>query len=273
MTKIGTIKRRKPWLAAVVSLINTGWGQFYCGNWKRGLMLLGIEFLLGAVLVFCMGMFSLFVLCGAALIGFNVYVAVDAYLCARDTNEYALKPCNRWWVYALLIVCNIGISSVYDFTVSGRFYNTYKIPSGSMLQTLQIGDHLMAEMLAADDVIKRGDVVIVMFPEIEDKNFIKRVIALPGETLAIRDKVVFINGKRLDEPYVYQQSPRNNPRTDDFGPSTTPAGQFFLMGDNRQGSHDSRFVGTIKRADILARAKYLYYPGDGEWSRWGKTIR
>lgn len=273
MANIGTVKIRKPWLAALLSFVNTGWGQFYVGKWKRGLVLLGIETLIGLLYVFGMGNFAFFVMGGMALIAFNIFVAVDAYLSARQAGEYVLRPCNRWWVYGLLVVFNLSFGGFYDATVSRTLFNTYKIPSGSMLQTLQVGDHLMAEIVTDDTIIERGDVLILLYPVEREKHFIKRVVGLPGETVEMRDKEVFINGAKLDEPYVWHSNPRPDPKTDQFGPYVVPDGQLFVMGDNREASYDSRFVGPIVRKDIIARAKYLYFPAGGDWSRWGKSVR
>lgn len=269
MTRIGTVKQRQPWLAAVLSLVNTGWGQFYVGNWRRGLVLLAIEFVLGMTLVFMMGHFTWFVLGGLVLIAFNLYVAVDAWLSARRSGTYVLKPCNRWWVYGLLIAFNLVVSTLMKTAP----YETYKIPSASMLQTLQVGDHLMAEELTMDDTIRRGDVLIFLYPEDRSKNFVKRVVGLPGETIEMRDRVVFINGERLEESYTFYKTGESVHHTDNFGPMTIPEQEYFMMGDNRQRSHDSRFFGPVERKDILARALYLYMPMGGDWSRFGMEIR
>jgi len=270
MTKVGTPKRRKPWLAALLSLVNTGWGQFYVGNWKRGLILLGIDLVLGLALVFVlMGSFISFILGLAALIVFNLYVAVDAYLSARRAREYVLRPCNRWWVYALLIGLNVVISQVMD----EKPYEAYTIPSGSMEATLQVDDYLMARELSPDDPIERGDILIFLYPEDRTKHFVKRTIGLPGETVEIRNKVVYINGDPLDEPYARHGDPNYVPMRDDFGPALIPAGSYFMMGDNRESSHDSRFIGPIIKGDIVARALYLYMPLSGDWSRAGMSLR
>lgn len=270
MATVGTPKRRKPWLAALLSLVNTGWGQFYVGNWKRGLLLLGIEFVIGMVLVFTLlGSFAGLVLGGTVLILFNLYVAVDAYLSARRAGEYLLRPCNRWWVYVLLISLNVLISQVMGL----KPYETYTIPSGSMEQTLQVGDYLMAKELAPGEPIKRGDILIFLFPEDRTKHFVKRAVGLPGDTVEIRNKAVSINGTPLDESYVRHTDSEYNPLRDDFGPAIIPEGNYFMMGDNREASHDSRFFGPVNRTDIIARALYLYMPSGGNWSRAGMSLR
>ncbi|NDV18844.1 signal peptidase I [Pseudodesulfovibrio sp. JC047] len=155
----------------------------------------------------------------------------------------------------------------------------FKIPSGSMLQTLQIGDHLLVTKFAYDVRLpsnlwletadgkvlasvgdpERGDIIVFKFPEDESKDFIKRVIGLPGETLEVRNKVVYINGQPLDEPYTQHIKTSRVPIRDDFGPYTVPEGQYFVMGDNREGSYDSRWWGPVKREKIVGKALVIYW--------------
>jgi signal peptidase I len=111
---------------------------------------------------------------------------------------------------------------------------------------------------------RRGDVVVFRYPEDPRVDFVKRVVAMPGETLLIRDKRVFIDGKELPEPYVLftderTQHPSSPYHRDHFGPFKVPAGEYFTMGDNRDNSHDSRFWGTVPRAMIKGRAFVVYW--------------
>lgn len=270
MAEIGSMKRRKPWLAALLSLLNTAWGQFYCGHWQRGLLLLAVDLLLGAALIFNMGSFVAFVGLGLVLILFNIYVAVNAYLAARKAGEYVLGPCNRWWIYGLLVASSLLIGAGMD---AANQYKTYQIPSRSMLQTLQVGDYLMAEKLSPGDAVNRGDILVFSFPQDPNRNFIKRAIAFGGETVEMKGGTVYINGKGLDEPYVYFKNSAANPKVDNLPLTPVPDGHVFFMGDNRRASHDSRFFGSVDRRNVIARAGYLYVPGDGDWGRWGKVIR
>ncbi len=176
----------------------------------------------------------------------------------------------------------------------------FKIPSGSMKPTLLVGDHLLVSKSSygiklpfSDRVIiplgqpERGDIVVFRFPEDRDKDFIKRVIALPGETVEVRNKQVYINGKPLDDPWGHYSDrvilpPGVQPR-DNFGPITVPAGQYFVMGDNRDQSYDSRFWfggrgGLVPIQDILGRAIVIYWSWEDDtfgvrWSRLGHLIK
>ncbi len=156
----------------------------------------------------------------------------------------------------------------------------FKIPSGSMLPTLQIGDHLLVNKLLYGLRIpivgkrvfqvfspEHDDVIVFIFPEDRSKDFIKRVKAVGGETIEVRDKVVYVNGEKVDDPHAYvAPDARVLPGTvrDNFGPYTVPEGHVFVMGDNRDHSHDSRFWGPVPIDDILGKAFILYWSWDSE---------
>jgi len=159
----------------------------------------------------------------------------------------------------------------------------FKIPTGSMKENLLIGDHLLVNKLvyspsagSLEDAllgkrkIERGHVVVFKFPEDPDRDFIKRVIGLPGETVEIRNKKVYINGRPLDEPYVHFLDPPLHPDNPDFGlrterlrdnwgPEVVPEGQLLVLGDNRDNSRDSRFWGFLPRDQVKGRALVVYW--------------
>jgi len=173
----------------------------------------------------------------------------------------------------------IVVALLLAFVIRAFVVQAFKIPSGSMLQTLQIGDHLLVTKFAYDIRLpsniwldttdgkvlyqtgdpERGDIIVFKYPEDERKDFIKRVIGLPGETVEIRNKTVYIDGREIDEPYVQHTKADNLPVRDNFGPYTVPADEFFVMGDNREGSHDSRFWGPVKRSKIVGKALVIYW--------------
>ncbi|MDF1578117.1 MAG: signal peptidase I [Desulfobulbales bacterium] len=170
----------------------------------------------------------------------------------------------------------------------------FKIPSGSMIPTLLIGDHILVSkfiyglrnpftgtVLIPVREPARLDVVVFKFPLNPSQDFIKRVIALPGDTVAIINKEVFVNGARLEnDPGVHDNDhviPAENSPRDNFGPVTVPAGSLFVMGDNRDNSHDSRFWGFVDFKDLKGKAFVLYWSWDKEdfnvrWQRFGKVI-
>ena len=152
----------------------------------------------------------------------------------------------------------------------------FKIPSGSMENTLLIGDHIFVNKFLYGYHIpytngrvlqfaspKRGDIIVFLFPEDPRKDFIKRVIGLPGETLEIRNKVVLINGKPLHEDYTrfadgdaidgFMRGRDNLP------PLKVPERKYFVMGDNRDRSYDSRFWGFVDEDVIVGKALFIYF--------------
>jgi len=137
------------------------------------------------------------------------------------------------------------------------------IPSGSMLPTLQVGDRvLVAKFWHLFATPSRGGIYVFKYPEDRSRDFIKRIIAVPGDTVDIRNGVVFINGSTLDEPYVvhrdnYTLHPN---RLYPTVPFTVPPGNFFTMGDNRPNSQDGRFWGYVPIEDIHGPAFFRYWP-------------
>ncbi|HAG70310.1 MAG TPA: signal peptidase I [Lachnospiraceae bacterium] len=136
------------------------------------------------------------------------------------------------------------------------------IPSASMETTIMTGDRIFGNRLAyINSEPQRGDIIIFKFPDDEKQLFIKRVIGLPGETLMVRDGLVYINGSDtpLDEPYV------NGEPFGDYGPVTIPEGGYFMMGDNRNNSADSRFWNNpfVYSDKILGKAFFRYFRKPG----------
>lgn len=160
----------------------------------------------------------------------------------------------------------------------------FKIPSGSMIPTLTIGDHLLVNKFIYGIRIpfvsgrflvfkepQRGDIIVFEYPEDPKRDFIKRVIAVGGDKIEIKDKVVYVNDKAINEPYVVHKdkSIDMGPR-DNLSRRIVPKGKFFVMGDNRDQSHDSRFWGYVDFDKIKGKAFILYWSWDSKenWIRW-----
>jgi signal peptidase I len=177
-------------------------------------------------------------------------------------------------------------------------FQAFKIPTGSMEPNLLVGDHLIVNktifspattgleraLLPRRD-IRRGEVVVFKFPEDPARDFIKRVIGLPGDQLELRRKTIYINGQPLDEPYVHflvPLSPESERRTDElreeYGPVTVPPEQYFVMGDNRDNSVDSRYWGFLPATYVKGKALFIYFSvgetfGDIQWGRLLNRVR
>ena len=181
----------------------------------------------------------------------------------------------------------------------------FKIPSGSMKETLQIGDHILVNKFiygvklpfVMTTIIpvsspERGDIVVFKFPEDPKKDFIKRAVAVAGDTVEIVDKQVFINGERQDHPYAEFKEKSIIPpcndlqksmgfdrcNKDNYGPVTVPEGKLFVMGDNRDHSYDSRFWGFVDLDVVKGKAFIIYWSWDSDntgvrWRRIGSIIR
>jgi signal peptidase I len=174
---------------------------------------------------------------------------------------------------------SIVIAVILALFVRTWIVQAFKIPTGSMENNLLIGDHLLVnkfifgptptsierKLLPVRD-IRRGDVIVFKYPDEPDRDFIKRVIGLPGETLELRAKKVYIDGQPLDEPYVHFLEPASDAQEttlfdvrERYGPVRVPEGQYFVMGDNRDNSQDSRYWGFLPRHYVKGRALMIYW--------------
>jgi signal peptidase I len=182
---------------------------------------------------------------------------------------------------------SIVIAVILALFIRTFVVQAFKIPTGSMENNLLIGDHLLVNKfvfgptetgaertLLPVGTIKRRDIIVFKYPEEPDRDFIKRVIGLPGETVEVREKKVYINGTALDEPYVHFLAPPSAPSElhevtsfdvrERFGPVTVPADQYFMMGDNRDNSADSRYWGFLRRDYIKGKALVIYWSYQAE---------
>lgn len=181
------------------------------------------------------------------------------------------------------------IALILAFFIRSFVVQAFKIPSGSMLDTLQIGDHLLVNKFIYGVQVpftdftfipvsepEFKDIIVFEFPEDTSKDFIKRVIGLPGDKIEIRDKQVYRNGKKLQEPYAQHTDPNIVPKRDNFGPVVVPEDKYFVLGDNRDESYDSRFWGYIKDEKIKGEAWIIYWSWSGfdniRWGRIGMTL-
>ena len=151
------------------------------------------------------------------------------------------------------------------------------VPSESMKPTILAGDHFFLDKIAFPAnyphalqkylpvrTMHRGDIVAFWSPENPNIRLVKRVIGLPGETLEVRDRDVYIDGRKLDEPYVVHLDPRELDGRDNFGPVSIPADRFFMMGDNRDNSNDSRFWGFAPRENLIGKPLFVYWSYEDE---------
>ena len=207
------------------------------------------------------------------------------------------QPKRKWQSVAREWTESILVALVLAILIRSYFIQPFKIPSGSMRMTLIEGDHLFVSKLRYGPILlpevhspdfikdkiniewpnslkpmtkirlpgfrqpKRGDVVVFIYPNDRSKDFIKRLIALPGETVEIKDGKILINGQEVADPRIANTYYYNR---GDYGqegvPITVPQGKYFLLGDNSASSHDSRYWGFIDQSDVLGKAEFIFWP-------------
>ena len=203
---------------------------------------------------------------------------------------------------------SIVIAVILALFIRTFVVQAFKIPTGSMEENLLIGDHLLVNKfvfgpsetdaertLLPVGTIKRRDIIVFKYPEDPERDFIKRVIGLPGDTIELRNKRVYVNGQRLEEPYVYYlEDPPPLPEEMSFssdvpgtmgdprvryGPVTVPPNHYFAMGDNRDNSQDSRYWGFLPRENVKGKALVIYWSYAAETgnifsaTRWNRILR
>ena len=182
----------------------------------------------------------------------------------------------------------LGVALLLALVIRTFVVQAFKIPSGSMLPTLQIGDHILVNKFIYGPRLevpltqlslgqlpgfrepRAGDVVVFIYPKERDKDFIKRIVAVAGQTVEARGNTLVIDGKQVEDPHAHYEK-RDHV---DFGPYAVPAGHVFVMGDNRDESYDSRFWGPVPIQDIKGLAMVIYWSWGGDhWVRWDRLGR
>lgn len=294
--------KRSPLLAGLLSLAATGLGHIYCGKIEKGLVLFFISFAFAPVIVTAMETMSspyslvAVILSILVLVSVFAYAVVDSVMTARKTAaSYKLKEYNRWYIYLLLIVVSFSYPTNLANSIRSNILQAYRIPSTSMAPGILKGDHIFlnkAVYKTQSPVI--GDVVVFPHPDNRHLDYIKRIVAMPGDSIEIRQDRVYIN----DVPLAYETKDREKEKQADtvsgtvlrekngnavyrillsgndslcsnFSRITIPHGHCFVLGDNRHESRDSRHFGPVPLADVKGRVDYIYLPA-GTWSRFGK---
>jgi signal peptidase I len=213
-----------------------------------------------------------------------------------EKTQAPKKSIAREYTEAILIALLLALL-IRSFIVQA-----FKIPSGSMKKTLLIGDHILVSKFSYgthipneipfiniklfDDIVlfpkvpKRGDIIVFKFPKDETRDFIKRVIGLPGDLLEVKRQKVFINNKPYEDTHArHTDSPSDSPLVprDDFGPILVPDDHVFVMGDNRENSQDSRYWGYLNVKKIRGKALIIYWSWDRikswvRFERFGKIL-
>jgi signal peptidase I len=291
-----TVSRRRPWLAALLSLVMPGVGQLYSGCGRRGaffLVMVPLWIVVPLILAVTIPTAPWNMLLPLVLyLGLHVYAAIDAARCARARDaEQPLPRYSRWfvWIPIWLFMTTVVGRTWVTFGTS-PWIRAFRIPAGSMEPTLLIGDCLFAvnwpynlrnpltgAVLVTRRDPARGDLITLLYPEDPSRYFIKRVVGLPGETLEIKGRTVYVNSAGLTEPYAQFNAPEAAREDYVWGPERVPADHFFVLGDNRDNSRDSRFWGFLPRENVVGRAVVVYWSRDPRtgairWHRFGHRL-
>lgn len=301
--------KRHIWLAVLLSLVMPGLGQIYCGRLKRGLVL---NFLNILPLPIILGLFSLsdspaLMQMAIALLLASVTVLLiaifdSAFLANRSTG-YQLKDYNSPAVYALLVIIVTGGSIGSGLYLRNQKLEAYRVPAASCYPTIVPNDRILVNKHAYNRTEpQRGDLVVHICPFDRHSNYIKRIVAVAGDTVEMKDNKLYINGRELSrrklpestledisitekgqplEGEVFEETngtakyniflaelPRDR-TIDEFEKITVPEHHCFVLGDNRNNSRDSRHFGPVPLATIKGRADYIYWPAK-DWSHFGK---
>ncbi len=279
------MKRRRPWLAFTLTQICPGLGQLYNGDIRWMMISVVVSLVLAVYGTFFLfdSLQKLLVLIAIGLV-LDIWLSIQAFLKARQIKEMELRPYQRWWVYFLFIVVLYGMPDGYGLLFPSRI-RSFQIPSESMVPNLLVGDRLVADGWSYWwGEPKRGDIIVFDYPREPSIKYVKRLIGLPGDTIELKQGELYINAKpvpkrssgqaavegggraseyieNLDglEHTIYRTQPENN---ENYGPQTVPPGKYFMMGDNRDRSSDSRVWGFVSRKEIIGRMVYVYFSWD-----------
>ncbi len=261
-------------VAVVASLSAIGAGHFVLGHVRRGILWWVASASASIFFLVALSFVPLLAYLGGLLVGVLVPVAAAVDVIRLHIAKGPLPSWKKALAgWAVLFI--IGIS--WSTGVRTFYVQAFKIPSGSMIPTLLAGDHILVNKFIYyvwDP--QRGDVIVFKYPWDENRDFVRRIIAVGGDEVAIKDRSVFINGRPLQEPYAIYSDARPSGGSYEYGPVVVPPGSYFVMGDNRDNSQDSRFWGFLKRDKIRGKAVMIYWSRDPDtgvrWSRFGQVI-
>lgn len=266
---------RRGWVAAVLGIFVPGLGQLYGGEGDRALIAFAAVWSLNFLSFYWIirhPSAAALAISGVATLAWIVSV-VDGYRTARRSPDpFVMQTSHRWMLYVALIALHArwaGPTRV-GAVLFGKL-QAYRTPSVAMAPTIEVGDRILAGALP-DGPLTRGYIGIFTPPTLK-LPVIKRVIGLPGDTLRMTDGVLFLNGRSLVEPYVADLGACPNapdPHRRTWGPIIVPAGSYFMLGDNRDCSVDSRDWGVVSRERILSRPLLVGYSAIGDEIRWDR---
>jgi len=276
--------KRRVWISILLTFLGGGLPLIYCGKFKAGILLEIALFLTFIVLESLLAVFAdIRYMIIMLLIGLVIFIALIIYniRVTRDTNA-ALTPWRKNTIVLLVsIFIALTIANYLGSILTDRYTaEAYSIPTKGMEPTLIVEDFLYARKNVSLDDLRRGDIIIFKYPNDPTENYVKRLIAVPGDKIKIDDKQVYLNGTLLDEPYIEHVDNRILPfynsgqgvlwgigSRDNMPEIEVPQGNLFVLGDNRDNSADSRFWGYVPDSLLLGKANFIYLSWDSDSSR------
>ena len=260
--------RRKPWVAGLLSLLFAGLGQVYNGQMKKGILfycLMQLSVLAAVFILFALPLAPVNIV-GPVLLVLVVYlyIVIEAIRTARRLgNTYQPKAYNKWYVYlGVLVIGWLVLDPAVAPAMRDYLVQAFKIPAGSMERTLLIGDHILVNKFRYRLTSpQRSDVMVFQHPWEKDRDYIKRVIALPGDRVEVRNRQVYVNDRLIEEPYArYNLRSRQN----DFGSVVTPQ-----KGDTIEIRTDRR---VYLNGQPLSIPSGQFHPRNGEGAMTGFEV-
>jgi signal peptidase I len=274
--------KRNVFITIILSMLQPGLGHIYLGKFKMGVLLYFLINMLGLIIIFT-GLIETFtglsiILIVSLIISFAVII--HSIFLYKNNKQIKSKSYSKWYFYlfilVLMFIIDKGIYKIFKF-----YYQPSKVASISMENAVLSGDWILCDNFYYNKHnVVRNDIV-VFEPKGSSKKTISRVIGLPGDTVEIVNKNIFINNTKLEQPYTKYIDDQVIPSTienvrfkiiweenevrkfmgtrDNFNKFVVPENSFFVMGDNRDVSKDSRYLGCIQRNKILGKPSYIYY--------------
>lgn len=274
---------RRWWIAGLLGIASLGLGQLYNGQPRKIVLLLALAIVvLGAYAALANTerfMVAMVATVAAALIVWLGSLIDAVVQSKRQEQSYELRPYNRvivYVVYGLAVATGIEVATSI---VKNQFVQAFRIPSGSMSPTLLPGDYVLADKRPAARRPSRGDIAVFRFPKESRLMFLDRVVGVGGDTLELRDKALLIGSEPVPEPFTVhldsEVRPAGGDPRDNFGPTVVPAQSYFVMGDNRDNSNDSRYWGPLPEHDVIGTVRGVYFSQDPQsgtirWERIGR---
>lgn len=273
--------KRNRWIAVILGLFCAGVGLLYCGRTALATLVAICSVLLGVFIcwVFTAGpswLLSLWMMFSITGLFVVANVIITWRVASKSTVDFVPHSISRFLFYILWQTTVIG--SGYGVLWMFGDPQSFKMPSASMEDTLLIGDTFIAGMSAYDNASpKRGDIVVFVYPVDNVTKYVKRCVALPGDTVEVRDTTFYVNGLPQKRPatvkfidgYGHQTKTSYLPtflgqnQRDYFGPYVVPKDCYFMLGDNRDNSADSRIWGPVNKEHLLGKAlRIVYSPHD-----------